>query len=107
MSHTDKIKIVLVDDHNLIRDAVGGMLRQEDNFQIVGSLESGEQLISDLRNLNPDVVIMDIMLKGMTGIEATRWVKERSSKTKVILLSTEIKKDFVTRGIQAGIDGYL
>ncbi|MBI3482490.1 MAG: response regulator transcription factor [Bacteroidetes bacterium] len=107
MSAADKIKIVLVDDHNLVRDGIAGMLKQVDNFQIVGSLESGEQLVSDLKNLNPDVIIMDIVMKGMTGIETTRWIKERASKIKVILLSTEIKKDFVARGIQAGIDGYL
>src|SRR5258708_3133861 len=103
----DKIKIVLVDDHNLVRDGIAGMLRQVDNFQIVGSLDSGEQLLSDFKNLNPDVIVMDIIMKGMTGIETTRWIKERASKIKVILLSTEIKKDFVAGGIQAGIDGYL
>src|SRR5258708_15951408 len=103
----DKIKIVLVDDHNLVRDGIAGMLKQVDNFQIAGSLESGEQLINDFRNLTPDVIIMDIVMKGMSGIETTRWIKERASKIKVILLSTEIKKDFVALGIQAGIDGYL
>jgi DNA-binding NarL/FixJ family response regulator len=50
---------------------------------------------------------MDIMMKGMTGIETTRWLKERNSKVKVILLSGEIKKEFVSAGIQSGIDGYL
>src|SRR5260221_11853412 len=94
MNHTDKIKIVLVDDHNLVRDAIAGMLKQVDNFQIAGSLESGEQLINDFRNLNPDVIIMDIVMKGMSGIETTRWIKERANKIKVILISTELKKDF-------------
>lgn len=107
MSAGEKIKIVIVDDHKLVRDGVASMLKPVDNFQIVATLDSGEELISQFRNLNADVIIMDIMLKGMTGIEATRWVKERASKVKVILLSTEVKKEFVTLGIQAGIDGYL
>ncbi len=107
MNSTEKIRIVLVDDHKLVRDGVASMLKQVDNFQIVSTLDSGEELVSQFRNLNADVIIMDIMMKGMTGIEATRWVKERASKVKVILLSTEVKKEFVTLGIQAGIDGYL
>ncbi len=107
MSANEKIRIVLVDDHKLVRDGVASMLRPVDNFQIVATLESGEELVNQFRNLNADVIIMDIMLKGMTGIEATRWVKERASDVKVILLSMEVKKEFVTLGIQAGIDGYL
>src|ERR1051326_6440420 len=96
----EKIKIVIVDDHKLVRDGVASMLKQVDNFQIVAALDSGEELTNQFRNLNADVIIMDIMLKGMTGIEATRWVKERASKVKVILLSMEVKKEFVTLGIQ-------
>src|SRR5579859_7255395 len=107
MSAAGKVKIVLVDDHKLVRDGIAAMLRPVDHFQIVGSFDGGEQLINEVQDLSPDVVIMDIMLRGMTGIEATRWVKERANKTKVILLSTEVKKEFVTLGIQAGIDGYL
>ncbi|HTH56930.1 MAG TPA: response regulator transcription factor [Cyclobacteriaceae bacterium] len=103
----DKIKIVLVDDHTLVREGIASMLKVVDNFQVISSLESGEELVSNFRHLDPDVVVMDIMLRGMTGIEATRWIKGRSTKTKVILLSTEVDKTLVTTGIQAGIDGYL
>jgi DNA-binding NarL/FixJ family response regulator len=83
------------------------MLAQIDDIQVVGSLSSGEELISKLRSLNPDVIIMDIKMKGISGIEATRWVKERNNKIKVILLSMEVKKELVSAGIQSGIDGYL
>ena len=107
MSATDKIKIVLADDHALVRNGIASMLKPVDDFQIVGTLDSGEQLVSEFKNLNPDVIVTDIVMKGMTGIEAAKWIKERSEKIKIILLSTEIRKDFVTQGIQAGIDGYL
>lgn len=107
MNKTERIKVVLVDDHTLVRDSIALMLQQIDDIQIVGSVSSGEEIVNKFRAFNPDVIIMDIMMKGMTGIEATRWLKERSSGIKIILLSSEIKKEFVTAGIQAGIDGYL
>jgi DNA-binding NarL/FixJ family response regulator len=107
MSKPDKIKVALVDDHTLLREGLATMLQQIDDIQIVGSVSSGEEMINKFAALNPHVILMDIMMKGMTGIEATRWIKERSSAIKIILLSSEIKKEFVTSGIQAGIDGYL
>ncbi|MGE0590243.1 MAG: response regulator [Cyclobacteriaceae bacterium] len=103
----ERIKVLLVDDHTVVRDSIAIMLAQLDDIQIVGSLSSGEELVSKMRDLSPDLIIMDIHMKGMTGIEATRWVKERNSKIKVILLSMEVKKELVSAGIQSGIDGYL
>jgi DNA-binding NarL/FixJ family response regulator len=103
----ERIKVLLVDDHAIVRDSIAIMLAQLDDIQVVGSLSSGEELISKIRDLNPDMIVMDIHMKGMTGIEATRWVKERNNKVKVILLSMEVKKELVSAGIQSGIDGYL
>lgn len=102
-----KIKVLIVDDHTLVRDAIAVMLRQVIDIEVVGAVCSGEDAISEVRTNRPDVIIMDIMLKGMTGIEATRWIKERDKNIRVILLSMEVKKSFVTAGIQSGIDGYL
>lgn len=107
MNPGHKIKVLLVDDHTLMRDGVRAMLSQVDDIQIIGSLSSGEDAVNGFRALNPDVIIMDIIMKGMTGIEATRWIKERDSSVKVILLSMEVNKEFLTAGIQSGIDGYL
>ncbi|MFD1001153.1 response regulator [Ohtaekwangia kribbensis] len=107
MNRTERIKVLLVDDHTLVRDALAIMLKQVDDIQVVGALSSGEDAVNKVNILMPDVILMDIMLKGMTGIEATRWIKERNSKIKIILLSMEVKKEFVTAGIQSGIDGYL
>jgi DNA-binding NarL/FixJ family response regulator len=103
----EKIKVMLVDDHTLVRDALSVMLHQVDDIQVVGVAGSGEELLGKFKQLNPDVVLMDIVMKGMTGIEATRWIKERNNLVKVILLSSEVKKEFVSAGIQCGIDGYL
>ncbi len=107
MSVSNKINVLLVDDHTLMRDGISAMLKEVDDFEIVGALSSGEEAVSSFRALNADVILMDIVMKGMNGIEATRWIKERDSKVKVILLSMEVKKEFLKAGIQSGIDGYL
>ena len=103
----NKIRVLIVDDHRLLRDGLAALLNQADDIEIVGSVPSGEEAVSVFPALKPDVILMDIMMGGMTGIEATRWVKEQDSHVKVILISSEIKKELVTAGIQCGIDGYL
>lgn len=107
MDSTSKIRVLIVDDHRLLRDGLAALLNQAEDIQVVGSVPSGEEAISVIPSLTPDVVLMDIMMGGMTGIEATRWIKEQDNQVKVILISSEIKKELVTAGIQCGIDGYL
>ena len=102
-----KIRVLIVDDHRLLRDGLAALLSQADDIEIVGSVPSGEEAINIFASLKPDVILMDIMMGGMTGIEATRWIKEQDHRVKVILISSEIKKELVTAGIQCGIDGYL
>jgi DNA-binding NarL/FixJ family response regulator len=102
---TAQATILIVDDHALFRDGIASMLRGKMN--VIGSVSSGEEAINAARESEPDVILMDIMLKGMNGIEATRWIKEQHSQVHVILLSMEIKREFVSGGIQAGISGYL
>ncbi len=104
---TAKIKVLLTDDHRLIREGVQAMLQGFDDIEIVGSVASGEDSINECREKNPDVVLMDIMMQGMTGIEATRWIKGMDPRIKVILVTQEISKEYVSAGIKSGVDGYL
>ena len=101
------IRIFLVDDHTLMRDGIISMLSDCDDIQVVGSSPTGEEAISKVQELQPDIVLMDIMLRGMTGIEATRWIKEQDKNVRVILVSMEVKKEFLAAGIQCGINGYI
>lgn len=104
---TSTVRVLIVDDHRLLRDGLAALLSQAEDIEIVGSVPSGEEAISIFPSLKPDIILMDIMMGGMTGIEATRWIKEQDQHVKVILISSEIKKELVTAGIQCGIDGYL
>lgn len=102
-----KTKILLVDDHTMLREGLAAILKQIEYIEVVGSLSSGEEAVNLLDQYQPDVILMDIIMAGMTGLEATRWVKEQSPKTKVVIISSEIKKEFVSEGIKCGIDGYI
>ena len=102
-----KIKVVLVDDHSLMREALAVAIGASEEIEIVGSFSSGEEVVLALQEITPDVVVMDILMKGVNGIEATKLIKEKNPTVKVILLSSEVRKEFVSEGIQAGISGYL
>jgi DNA-binding NarL/FixJ family response regulator len=101
------IKVLLVDDHQLIRDGVQSMLENTEDLEVIGSASSGEDAINAVRESRPDLILMDIMMGGMTGIEATRWIKEFDPTIKVVLLTMEISRDYVSAGIKSGVDGYL
>ncbi len=101
------IKILLVDDHSLMREGMVAMLRDVEDIEIVGSIASGEEAVNMADQLKPNLILMDIMLRGMTGIEATRWIKERDPHVKIILISMEVSKDYISAGIKSGVDGYL
>ena len=101
------IRILLVDDHALMREGVASMLRNVEFIDVVGKVESGEEAINAAQELNPDIILMDIMMKGMTGIEASRWIKEQNSNIKVILLSGEVNQDFIALSAKVGVNGYL
>jgi DNA-binding NarL/FixJ family response regulator len=103
----EKIQVLITDDHTLFREGLATLLKPFPDIEIVGSVSSGEEAISAAALLKPDVVLMDILMNGMSGIEATRWIKEQNASIKVILISSEVTKEFVTIGIECGINGYL
>lgn len=103
----DKIRILVADDHKLVREGVQSMLSGESGIEIVGLVSSGEEAINVARTTEPDVVLMDIIMPGMNGIEASRWIKENDEHVRVIMVTMEISKEYVSAAIKSGVDGYL
>ena len=103
----DKIKILIADDHQLVREGVEGMFEGVKDMDVVGMASTGEEAINLIRNIKPDVVLMDIIMPGMNGIEATRWIKEIDQSIRIIIVTMEISKEYVSAGIKSGVDGYL
>lgn len=101
------IKLLLVDDHDLVRTAIAHMLSDSDDLKVIGQASSGEQAYTMVGELNPDVILMDVRMPGIGGLEATRKIKQRYNDVKVLALSAYGDGPFPTRLLQAGASGYL
>ena len=89
---TDRtINIFLADDHTIVRQGLAKLIEAEPNFKVIGEAEDGRQAVSRVERLNPDIVIMDIAMPLLNGIEATRQIKKLSPQTKVIILLVQIE----------------
>jgi DNA-binding NarL/FixJ family response regulator len=104
---TKKIHIAIADDHGLMRQGIAHMLADRDDMEVVGLLASGEEAVNFASTQPVDIFLMDIVMRGMNGIEATRWIKEQHPAVKIILISSEVNKDFIAAGVKSGIDGYV
>jgi len=103
----NRIKVLIADDHKLVREGIEAMLSGVQDIEVVGTVSSGEDAINVARVEKPDVVLMDIVMHGMTGIEATRWIKANDDQIRVIAVTMEITRDYVTAAMRANVDGYL
>ena len=103
----DNIKVLIADDHQLVREGIDSMLSTAADIEIIGTVASGEEAINVIRSRPVDVVLMDIIMPGMSGIEAARWIKEIDNNIRVIIVTMEISKDYVSAAIKSGVDGYL
>jgi two-component system response regulator NreC len=105
---TDKtITIFLADDHTIIRQGLAKLLEGEPGFRVVGEAENGREAVKKVQELKPDVVIMDIAMPLLNGIEATRQIKKIYPKTKVIILSMYSHGRYISELLSLGASGYL
>jgi DNA-binding NarL/FixJ family response regulator len=102
-----KIKIMIVDDHLVIREGLKQLLGIEDNIDVVAEVESGFECLSLVGVYQPDIILMDIRLPGISGIETTRRICERYPHIKVIMLTIYEDEHYITEAIQAGARGYV
>ena len=102
-----RMRVLIVDDHPVTRDGLRAALSTSDEIEIVGEATSGEEAVSAVRELRPDVVFMDVRMPGMTGIEAATDIHELHPDTRVILFTVEESKAAVTDAMRAGVSGYL
>jgi len=101
------ISILLVDDQTLLRDGLQTMINVQEDMEVVGVAGDGEQAIALVEKLSPTVVLMDIQMPGMDGLESTRRIKEIRPQVKIIVLTTFAEDDFIVESFSAGADGFL
>ncbi|MGG3755578.1 response regulator transcription factor [Bacillus anthracis] len=101
-----KIKLLLVEDHHIVRRGLVFFLKTREEFEIVGEAENGEDALTFVRTERPDVVLMDLSMPKMDGIEATKQIKQYDETIKILILSSFSEQDYVLPALEAGADGY-
>ena len=101
------IKVLIADDHQIVREGLRSMLEKEAGIKVVGEAENGRTTLRLARELTPDVIIMDVAMPDLNGIEATRQIVTEFPKIKVIALSMHDDRRFILNMIKAGAKGYL
>jgi DNA-binding NarL/FixJ family response regulator len=107
MSDSRRIRVMLVDDHTLFRRAVGSILRAERDFEVVGEAASGVEAIARTSALQPDVILMDVRMPGMSGPEAAQEILAAFPGVKILMLSMSDDEDAVFEAVRNGAHGYL
>jgi two-component system NarL family response regulator len=101
------IRVLLVDDHELMREGLRAILEREPDIEVIGEAQSGRDSVEQVRALAPDLVIMDVAMKDLNGIEATRQIRAASGGTKVVALSSYSDRRYVTAILAAGASAYV
>lgn len=107
MSKTQPIRVLLVDDHTVVRSGLSAFLMAFEDLELVGEASSGDRAISLCQKVQPDIVLMDLMMPGMDGATATRLIREKHPNIQVIALTSYKEKDLVEGVLKAGAIGYL
>jgi NarL family two-component system response regulator LiaR len=103
----DRINVLVVDDHVVVREGIKMVLGTDPELKVVGDAASGEDAVDAVKELHPDVVVMDIAMPGLSGFEATRLIREQNPDVKVLALTVHDSEAYVFQMLQAGAVGYV
>jgi len=101
------IRVIIVDDHAILRQALRQLLEQHTELEIVGDASNGREAVTAVEKLLPDVVLMDMVMPGLSGLEATRQIRKRFPKTRVLILTGYMEDEQIVAALRAGASGYV
>ncbi len=102
-----KIRVLLADDHTIVRQGLRALLDSQEDIEVVGEAENGRQTFEKTKQIVPDIVVLDITMPNLNGIEATRQIKKLNPEIKVIVLTVHDNEEYVHQALHAGASGYL
>lgn len=102
-----KTRVLLVDDHAMVRSGLALLLNRQPDLEVVGEASDGAEAIKRTQELNPDVVVIDISMPGMSGLEAVRQITKKSSHIKCLVLSMHESEGYLFQALRAGASGYV
>ena len=102
-----RIRVLIADDHAIVRDGIKALLNLADDIEVVGEAGDGREAIERVAALEPDVVVMDIAMPGLGGLEATIEIKRTHPRTKVLVLSQYEDREYIRRFLKIGVSGYV
>lgn len=105
--HNDTIKVMIVDDHELIREGISKILDMENDIDIVFKAKSGIEALEVLKDVKPDVILLDINMNELNGIETLKKIKSSGSKTKIIMLTVYDDVEYISQSVNLGANGYV
>jgi len=103
----EMIKLLLAEDHTIVRKGLRSLLDSEEAIEVVGEAEDGREAVKKVEELEPHVVVMDISMPGLNGLEATRQIKKRFPRVRVLILSVHTDEEHVYQALRAGASGYV
>jgi NarL family two-component system response regulator LiaR len=106
-SSQSRVRVLIVDDHAIVRKGIRALLSEADGFEVVGEASNGQEAVQQAQETHPDVVLMDLLMPGMDGIEATHQITSRQPETRVLVLTSFAADNKVFPAIKAGAAGYL
>ena len=103
----NKIRVLLVEDHTIVRKGLRSLLDGEAGIEVIGEAEDGREAVEKVQQLLPDVVLMDIAMPGLNGLEATRQIKKRFPEVQVLILTMHANEEYIFQILRAGASGYV
>jgi len=103
----NKIRILLADDHTLVRKGIRSLLDAEEDIEVIGEAINGRDAVEQATRLHPDIVLMDITMPQLNGLEASRQILKASPQTKIIILSMYTNEEYIFQSLRVGVAGYL
>ena len=101
------IRVMIVDDHTVVRDGVATMLGRQPDISVVGEAANGQEAVDIAKSLNPDVILMDLRMPEMDGVEAMHHIREDNQEVKFIVLTTFDTDEYIFHAIEVGAKGFL